>query len=136
MKTYHPRRTVFKFTDLEVYQQTLACSVIIVKNLRPALAKLKYPFLEGIINCSMTAPLLIGEAHSLRFGDHARALLLLERAMADCNKLVVYLEQARSIYGSKLDQDLVDDLSRRYTDVRGKIFRLEKAWQKFTPPKQ
>lgn len=132
--TYKPKRTVFRFTDLEVYQQTLAGSVITVKNLKPRLVRLKYPFTGNMINCAMTVPLHIGEAHSIRFGDHKLGLRLLEQAMAGCNKMVVYLEQARGIYGSKLDLDLLEDLVKRYIDVRGKIFRLEKSWQKFTPP--
>ena len=82
----------------------------------------------------MNIPLLLGEAHSLRFGDHKKAILLLETAMAGCNKAIIYLEQMLGAYGSKLNRDLIDDLIKRYADARGKIFRLEKAWQRFEPP--
>lgn len=34
------------------------------------------------------------------------------------------------------DADLMDDLIQRYADVRTKIFRLEKSWQKWTEPKR
>ncbi len=114
----------------------MEASVVVVKNLKAKLTQLKYPFIEGMINCSMSIPLFIGEAHSIRFGDHPRAILLLENAMAGCNKMIIYLEQARGIYGSKLDFDLIEDLVKKYADVRTKIFRLEKAWQKFTPPQR
>lgn len=133
---FNPKKPVHTFRDLEVYQKTMECSVLVVKDLRPKLARLKYPFLENMVNCAMTAPLLLGEAHSLRFGDHQRAILLLERAMADCNKMVIYLEQARGIYGAKLPFELVEDLVKKYADLRGKIFRLEKSWQKFTPNRE
>jgi len=134
MQKFSVKKPVYSFRDLEVYQRTMEASVVVVKNLKAKLTQLKYPMVEGMIQCSMTVPLLLGEAHSIRFGDHPRAILLLENAMAGCNKMIIYLEQARGIYGSKLDFDLVEDLIKKYADVRTKIFRLEKAWQKFTPP--
>ncbi len=110
--------------------------MIVVKDIKPKLAKLRYSMVTGLTDCAMTIPLLISEAHSIRFGDHKQGLLLLERAMAGCNKMIVYLEQAKGIYGDKLDGDLIDDLIRRYTEVRTKIFRLEKSWQKWTEPRK
>lgn len=136
MYKYAPKKPVFKFTDLEVYQKTMAASVIVIKELKVILSENGYPFAELVINCAMNLPLQIGEAHSMRFGDHVYALGLLEKAMANCNKMVVYLDQIKGIYGDKARSDLLDDLIKRYQDVRGKIFRLEKAWQKFEPPKK
>ena len=133
---YNPKRPVFTFRDLEVYQKTMEASVIIMKNLKNKLKVLKYDFIDNFVQCSMSVPMYLGEGHSLRFGDHKKAILLLENAMAGCNKMVIYLEQIKGIYGSKIDQDLIDDLIKRYADVRGKIFRLEKAWQKFEPPEK
>ncbi|MCR4280620.1 MAG: hypothetical protein NUV82_04335 [Candidatus Komeilibacteria bacterium] len=145
-KKYTPKKPVHKFTDLDVYQQTLALSVIIMKDLKPKLAKLEYPFLENLINGATSIPLWISEAHSVRFGDHAVGLGLLEKAMSGCNKMVVYLEQVKGVYrpaaevaggskaGTGLDGDLLDDLIKRYHDVRTKIFRLSKSWQKWSPP--
>src|SRR3989338_1060411 len=135
-KRFGVKKPVRSFRDLEVYQKTLENSVIIFKNLRPLLARLKFPLLENMINCALTIPATLAEGHSIRFGDHKQGLLLLEKAMAGCNKMIVYLEQARGIYGSKLDGDLVEDLIKKYADVRTKIFRLEKSWQKFTPPQR
>ena len=136
MRRYTPKKPVFRFTDLEVYQKTMAASVIIIKDLKAHLTELAYPFVELIVNCAMNLPLQISEAHSMRFGNHDHALELMEKAMANCNKMVVYLDQIRGIYGDKVSPDLLEDLIRRYQDVRGKIFRLAKAWQKFEPPKK
>ncbi len=133
---FTPKKPVRSFRDLDVYQATLGCSVIIMKNLIPTLVKLKYLFAEHVRNSATMIPLYIAEAHSIRFGDHANGILLLERAMAGCNKMIVYLEQAKGIYGAKLDSSLIDDVVNRYANVRTKIFHLEKAWQKFTPPKR
>ena len=136
MRRFNVKKPVRSFRDLEVYQKTMEASVITVKNLKPKLQKLKYPFLENMVNCSMSIPLFLGESHSLRFGDHQAAILLLEKAMAGCNKMVIYLEQTNGIYGSKVDQELINDLIRKYSEARTKIFRLEKAWQRFEPPKR
>jgi len=135
-RKYNPKRPVFTFRDLEVYQKTMEASVLIMKDLKKKLKVLKYDFIDNLVQCSMSVPLYLGEGHSLRFGDHKKAILLLENAMAGCNKMVIYLEQVKGVYGSKIDQDLIDDLIKRYADARGKIFRLEKAWQKFTPPER
>lgn len=166
-KKYTPKKPVHKFTDLEVYQQTLALSVIIMKDLKPKLVKLEYPFLENLTNGAMSIPLWISEAHSVRFGDHAVGLGLLEKAMSGCNKMVVYLEQVKGVYGPAAERPsaeieqafgtkgrrdkgddqrsatdnvgtgtLLDDLIKRYHDVRTKIFRLSKSWQKWHEPKK
>ncbi len=135
-KKYTPKKPVHKFTDLDVYQQTLAISVIIIKDLKPKLVKLEYPFLENLVNGSISIPLWISEAHSVRFDDHVIALGLLEKVMSGCNKMVVYLEQTKGVYGSKLEGDLNDDLIKRYHDARTKVFRLSKSWQKWYEPKK
>jgi hypothetical protein len=109
----------------------MECSVLLVKDIRPALVKLKYPFLENMVNCAMSIPLFIGEAHSLRFSDFGAGVATLEKAMAGCNKMIIYLEQAAGLYGGKIKLDLAEDLTRRYIETRGKMFRLEKSWKKY-----
>lgn len=136
-KKFSPKKPVHKFTDLDVYQQTLAISVIIMKDLKPKLIKLDYPFLENLTNGAMSIPLWISEAHSVRFADdHAVGLGLLEKVMSGCNKMVVYLEQIKGVYGAKIEGDLIDDLIKRYHDARLKVFRLSKSWQKWYEPKK
>ena len=103
----------------------------IAKDIKSKLVRLKYELLENMINCSLSIPLWIGESHSLRFSNFPLAILTLEKAMAGCNKMIIYLEQVLGIYGQKLPADLVEDLMRRYIENRGKMFRLEKSWQKF-----
>lgn len=51
--------------------------------------------------------------------------------MQGCNMMIVYLEQILGLYDSKLDTVLLEDLMRRYMDVRGKMFRLEKSWKRY-----
>ena len=131
MYTFQPKKPIRSFRDLEVYQKTLEGAVLFSTSIKPELINLKYDLLEGMTNCALSIPLFIAESHGMRFSDFKLAVATLEKAMQGCNKMIVYLEQVAGIYGTKLSIDLIDDLSRRYMDVRGKMFRLEKSWQKF-----
>jgi len=128
---FTPKKPVKTFRDLDIYQATLQCSVIVVKNIRPKLITLKYPFVEGITDCTMSVPLFIGEAHSIRFGNFPLGLSLIEKAMSGCNKMIVYLEHIKGIYGNKVDGDVIDEIIARYVESRTKTFHLEKSWKRF-----
>jgi len=127
---YSPKRAVKSFRDLEVYQKTMECSVLISVELIPILEKEKFPLVEGMRNCALAIPLLIAEAHGMRFADFDRAVATLEGAMRGCNKMIVYLEQVQGL-SSNADDSFIEDMMSRYMQVRGKMLRLERAWQKF-----
>ena len=130
-RTFTPKRPVKTFRDLDIYQGTVECSVLISKNIAPKLVKLKYRHVERLSDCSLAVPLFIAESHSLRFADFALGVGYLEKAMSTANKMVVYLEHAKGIYGAKLDQSLVEDIIGRYVSCRIKMFHLEKSWKRF-----
>lgn len=130
-RAFTPRKPVKTFRDLDIYQKTLECSVIVVKDIRPKLITLKYPFTEGMVDCAMNIPLSIGEAHSIRFGDFALGMSLIEKAMSGCNKMIIYLEHAKGMYGDKVDVGLIDDVIGRYAESRTKTFHLELSWKKW-----
>ena len=130
-KPFTPRKPVRTFRDLEIYQKTLECAVLISKHIAPALAKQKYQFAERVAEGAMAVPLYIAEAHSLRFADFALGVGYLEKAMATANKMVVYLEHTKGLYGAKLDAGLIDDIVSRYVDNRTKMFHLERSWKRF-----
>lgn len=131
MYKFIPRKPVRSFRDLDIYQKTLECSVLVVKDLVPELEKIGYSFRENMVNCCMSIPLYISESHSMRFASFEGGVMLLEKAMAGCNKMIVYLEQMKGVYGAKLDVSLIDDLVGRYADSRTKSFHLERSWKKF-----
>jgi hypothetical protein len=130
-RPFTPKKPVRSFRDLDVYQTAMGCAVIIAKDMKLKLARLKYDYLENMLNCSMSVPLYIGEAHSTRFADFKSGVSLLEKAMAGCNKMIVYLEAIKGVYGSKVDVSLVDDIIGRYAEGRTKMFHLEKSWKRF-----
>jgi hypothetical protein len=128
---FTPKKPIRSFRDLEVYQKTLECSVFISADVAPIAGKLGFKHVEGLVQCALSVPLLLAEAHSLRFADFALALGYLEKAMSGCNKAVVYLDQIKGLYGAKANPDLLEDIASRYIVVRLKMFRLEKSWRKF-----
>lgn len=128
---FTPRKPVKTFRDLDIYQKTMGCAVIVVKSIRPKLVTLEYPFTEGMTDCAMTVPLSIGEAHSIRFGDFAKGLGLLEKAMSGCNKMIIYLEHIKGMYGAEVDVDVLDEIVARYAESRTKTFHLECSWKKW-----
>lgn len=130
-RTFSPKKAVRTFRDLDVYQATAACAALISKDMIPSLARHKYPFAERMHGCALAVPLLIAEAHSIRFADFPLGVGYLEKAMAGCNKMIVYLEHINGVYADKFDQGLVGDIIKRYADARAKMFRLEKSWQRF-----
>ena len=83
------------------------------------------------MDCTMTVPLSIGEAHSIRFGDFPLGLRLLEKAMSGCNKMIIYLEHIKGMYGAKVEIDVIDEIIVRYAESRTKTFHLEQSWKKW-----
>lgn len=128
---FSPKKTVKSFRDLEVYQKPLEYSVTVARYIIPELEEQGYPLVEGMTNCALSIPLYIAEAHGTRFADFDKAIMILERAMQGCNKIVVYLEQSMGLYPKDVDVALVEELIKNYITVRGKMFRLMKAWKKW-----
>lgn len=128
---FTPKKPVKSFRDLDIYQSAIECAVIVVKNIRPELMRLEYPFIDGITDCAMTIPLSISEAHSIRFGDFLKGIGLLEKAMSGCNKMVVYLEHSKGMYGAEIDAGVFDEIIARYAATRTKAFHLELSWKKW-----
>jgi len=122
---FSPKKAVRSFRDLEVYQRMMECSVIIGNELGPILAKDKFPLVEGMTNCALSIPLYVAEAHGMRFSNFDAAVQTLERAMQGCNKMIVYMEQASGL-SANADTALIEDLSNRYMQTRGKMLRLER----------
>ena len=160
--SYYPKRPLHSFQDLEVYQKALECSVAVARKItaavpapdveRPLRAKsrkgtggalstsgnigsgtVRELIIKNLLLCALAIPHQVAEAHSLRFGDHTAGIAAIERAMLNCNKMVVYLEQFRDICDSGIPWEFFDDTIKKYVYVRRKMLRLEQAWKKFMP---
>jgi len=157
---FYPKKPVKSFHDLEVYQQALEANVFVAKHFRPSadiaavfdkrsqkgtrLPKgkgnigsgtdnigIRTIILNALINCSCSIPHLIAEAHSFRFGSQKECLILLEKVMLNCNKMVVYLDQARDICETGIETVQFEDLAKKYFYLRRKVLNLQRSWQKY-----
>ena len=133
---FRPRKPVRSFRDLEVYQKALEGAITVAKHFLPILEKVKYPLRDEMVRTSLDVPRLLAEAHSVRFESSLQGIALLEKAMADCNKMVVYLEQVKGIYPDEVDHGVYEDTLKGYTINRIKIWHLEKTWKKWGEEKK
>ena len=180
---FYPKRPLHSFQDLEVYQKTLECSVLVAKKVDEwvaaagiapdvvaafasksrkgtgSIASIKGNVGSGIrqgtgsataannigtgtakefivknlVHCALGIPHQVAEAHSLRFGDHTAGIAAIEKAMLNCNKMIVYLEQFRDICDTGIAWEFFDEVIKKYLYVRRKMLHLEQAWKKFMP---
>lgn len=124
------KRPIRGFRDLEVYQRTNKCATEIMTKIIPLISGTDCPVKQKLIDTCLKIPQLIASAHSRRF-EKGDELKIMDECMEECNKVVVYLEQVRDIFGDKLDSVVCDDLVKRYIYVRRKIRNLQKAWEGF-----
>jgi len=87
--------------------------------------------LKNMTACALSIPHLIAEAHSMRFGSSDQCLLVLDKVMLNCNKMVVYLEQARDICATGLEADQFADQIKKYFFIRRKVLNLQRVWRKY-----
>jgi hypothetical protein len=128
---FRVKKPVRSFRDLEIYQRTAEYATEVMTKVLPLLGESDSPVKDKLINCCLNIPELIASAHSRRF-EKGEELKLLDNALEACNKVVVYLEQARDIFVKGLDERATcEDLIKRYILIRRKIFNLYKAWRKF-----
>ena len=127
---FRVKKPIRSFRDLEVYQSTSQYATEIMTKIIPLLEN-NSPIREKLINACLKIPESIATSHSHRF-ETGEELKFLDDALENCNKVVVYLEQARDIFVKEIeDRAACDDLIKRYILIRRKIFNLYKAWKKF-----
>jgi len=152
--SYSPKKPVKTFQDLEIYQKALEASVAVSKIQMPAVKKAPKKISAGddakrqenfgvgtaeaesmifhnMLPCALGLPHLIAEAHSYRFGAGTDCLVLLEKVMVNCNKMVVYLEQVRDICQTGLEHEWFEELIKKYLYIRRKTLNLQRVWKKY-----
>ena len=138
---YFPKKPVKSFLDLEVYQKSLEAAVFVAKSIAMPKKKTKISELEKLIintavNCALSIPHQIAEAHSTRFGSQTSCLVFLEKVMLNCNKMVVYLEQIRDICKTNAEHEQFEELIKKYFYIRRKVLNLQRVWKKYMFQKQ
>ncbi|MFH0969329.1 MAG: hypothetical protein V1804_02380 [Patescibacteria group bacterium] len=138
------KKAVKHFTDLEVYQKALESSVFVAKlalDFQEKENKLKKKnnndsgvreyTIKNMAALALSIPHLIAEAHSTRFGSGEQCLFTLDKVMLGCNKMVVYLEQARDICETGLELEQFEEQIKKYFFIRQKVLNLQRVWRKY-----
>ena len=141
-KNYYPRRPVKSFQDLEVYQKLLSVAVAInkritedqkvKKNVNKTYDEPMTILITKLLETALGLPIKIATAHSLRFGDSPKGILLLEESMLSCNLAVVYLELYRDLYNQDIETEFFEEHIRSLLTTRFKVMHLQMSWKKFT----
>ena len=159
-KPFTPKKAVKHFTDLDVYQKAQEAAVFTVvildafycsagrqgqtgtKNSMPegtdskmsgniGSGTVKEYIIKNMSALALTIPHQIAEAHSKRFGSSDECLLILDKVMLGCNKMVVYLDQARDICQTGLELPQFEEQTEKYFFIRRKVLNLQRVWRKY-----
>ena len=125
------KRPIRSYKDLEIYQKSSEIFVDVMKKIIPVLPQDDTNIKKEITEVCMKILHLIAEAHSRRFDDKERSLKIIEEVLFLCNKAAVYIEQARDVYSEQLDKVVCNEIIKRYSWVRQKVFNFYKALKKF-----
>jgi len=125
--------------DLEIYQKALAAGVAVAgisikidtKKKDQEIMEAKSLVFHNMLPCALGLPHLIAEAHSFRFGTGTDCLVLLEKVMVNCNKMVVYVEQVRDICQTGKEHEFFEELIKKYLFIRRKTLNLQRVWKKY-----
>lgn len=123
------KKPITSFRDLEVYQNTYRVMLIVMKEV---IAKLpgseKYDLVDQLSRCCKAIPRLIAEGYGKRH-QKAGFQKYLDDSIAECNEMIVSLEQCRDIYG--LDSELINSLVDIYDKSGRQLYKLSVAWSNF-----
>lgn len=123
------KQPIRSFKDLEVYQNTYKAMLMVMKEVLPLLPDTeKYDLRDQLSRACKAIPRLIAEGYAKRH-QKAGFQKYLDDAMAECNEMIVSLEQSRDIYD--LESQLIDPLADLYDKSGRQLYNLAKSWTNF-----
>jgi four helix bundle protein len=119
------------FKDLEVYQNTYKLMLIVMKEIIPKLPDSeKYDLKDQLSRACKSIPRLIAEGYAKRH-QKAGFQKYLDDAMAECNEMIVSLEQAKDLYDLTPISIVMEDLIDLYDKSGRQLYKLSVAWTNF-----
>lgn len=119
------------FKDLEVYQNTYKLMLIVIKEIIPKLPENeKYDLKDQLSRACKSIPRLIAEGYAKRH-QKAGFQKYLDDAMAECNEMIVSLEQVKDIYNIKPTLTSMEELVDLYDKSARQLYKLSMAWTNF-----
>jgi len=116
------------FRDLEVYQTTYKIMLIVMKEILPKIPENeKYDLKDQLSRACKSIPRLIAEGYAKRH-QKAGFQKYLDDAMAECNEMIVSLEQAKDLYNVKPTSSTMEELIDLYDKSGRQLYKLSTAW--------
>ena len=127
-----PKNNFIKsFKDLEVYNNTYKLMLIVMKEILSKLPQNeKYDLRDQLSRACKSIPRLIAEGYAKRH-QKAGFQKYLDDAMAECNEMIVSLEQAKDLYNTIPSTKSMDEVIDLYDKSGRQLYKLSTAWTKF-----
>ena len=125
------KEPIRSFKDLEVYQNSYKVMLSVMDKIVPFLPESeKYDLRDQLSRACKSIPRLIAEGYAKRH-QKAGFQKYLDDAMAECNEMIVSLEQSRDLYAKNIDSKLCNELIKTY-DINGRqLYKLCMSWCNF-----
>jgi four helix bundle protein len=119
------------FKDLEVYNNTYKIMLIVMKEIVPKLPKNeKYDLADQLSRACKSVPRLIVEGYAKRH-QKAGFQKYLDDAMAECNEMIVSLEQTKDLYNIIPIACSMEELIDLYDKSGRQLYKLSMAWKNY-----
>jgi four helix bundle protein len=127
-----PKNNFIKsFKDLEVYSNTFKLMLIVMKEIIHKLpTNEKYDLKDQLSRACKGIPRLIAEGYAKRH-QKAGFQKYLDDAMAECNEMIVSLEQAKDLYNVKPNTIGMEEVIDLYDKSGRQLYKLSTAWTNF-----
>lgn len=123
------RKPITSFRDLEVYSNTYQAMLRVMREVIPLLpTSEKFDLVDQISRACKAVPRLIAEGYAKRHQKMGFQKYL-DDAMAECNELIVSLEQCRDIY--EVNGELINSLVDTYDKSARQLYKLSVSWTSF-----
>ncbi len=126
------KKRITSFHDLEVYRNSYAAMLIVMKEIVPKLPDSeKYDLRSQLSRACKAVPRLIAEGYAKRH-QKAGFQKYIDDAMGECNEMVVSLSQCRDIYPKFIvDVKRCDEIIDMYDKTGRQLYKLGNSWTKF-----
>jgi four helix bundle protein len=123
------KKPIKSFRDLDVYQESYASMLIIMKDIIHKLPDSeKFDLKDQLSRSCKAIPRLIAEGYAKKHQKMGFQKYI-DDAMAESNETIVSLEQCRDIY--QIDTNLINPLVDSYDKISRQLYKLGSAWTNF-----
>jgi four helix bundle protein len=123
------KNKIASFRDLEVYQRSYKCAIVVIKNIIPKLPHdEKYDLCDQLRRSVKAIPRLIAEGYSKKHQVKGFQKYL-DDALGESNETIVSLSQTRDIYN--IEVELCSKTIDEYEIISRQQYRLSLVWASF-----